>query len=324
MPRSTKKKKLIPNSEVLPRQNLAVPAQETRNIPQNGNDKPSEKQGQATVNTPVKSVETAPVQEAKGAFCGVQKGAEVPVKPTENGKKEFSEEPAERQPGKLHQNSSLPEEPMEFLDDIPWDEQAPSMSSQDAEMMMNDWNEFADAGGGDEDDEDESSINSSGSKKTLEVSSDRPKTSAPDVRVEKSELSDMQRWRNVVENLREPLSTIMAGARVDCFSRNSVEVTLPVVYRTLITENHVRDVDRVLAREVYQGCRFAVRFDEIGDETQTLAARKAKEQFEAEQKAFERVREHAVMKTIIEVFHVNPDEIRFTINPDRTTNEQSH
>lgn len=232
--------------------------------------------------------------------------------------------PAAEPPRTMPARGMQSEEPVEFLEDIPWDENAPGMSDQAAELMMSDWNEYADAGGGEDDDEEESSINSPEVKKRLEVSSDRPKTAAPVIGSEKGEQSEMQRWKSIVENLREPLSTIMAGARVDCFSRNSVEVTLPVVYRMLITDKHVREVDRVLAHHVYQGCRFAVHFDEIGDETQTLTAMKAREQFESEQRAFERVREHAVMKTIIEVFNVNPDEIRFTINPDRTTNEQSH
>ena len=189
------------------------------------------------------------------------------------------------------------------------------------------WNEYADAGDSyeeDDDDDVEMTPKSTGSKKTLEVSVNRPKTSPPGIGAENSEPSDVQRWKRVVMSAGNPLSSMLMRAQLECFTRNSLEVTLPMAFQGMISEHHIREIDSILARQVGGSCRFMVRYADIGDGTDTLAALEAKKQLEAEQKEFERVREHPVMKRIIEVFHVNPDDIRFTINPDRTFNEQGH
>lgn len=205
-----------------------------------------------------------------------------------------------------------------------WETDAASGSSEYSEES---WNEYAEAGDSSEDDEDgddEMEAKSAECKKTLEVSANRLKTSPPGIGAEKDELDDTLRWKRIVVMVGNPLSSMLMRARLDCFTRNSLEVTLPLAFQGMISEHHIREVDGILARHVGRSCRFSVRYDDIGDGTETLAAQEAKTQLEAEKKEFERVREHPVMKRIIEVFHVNPDEIRFTINPDRTFNEQGH
>ena len=207
------------------------------------------------------------------------------------------------------------------MDGAIWDEGAPPVSSDDPDDMGSappDWNEYADVDPDDESD-DEPANYSPRSKKILEVSVDRHKTSPPTVRAENTELNVMQRWKQIVTKLGEPLATIMSNARVDLISRNCAEITLPQAFRGLVTDAHVRDVDSILAKSICGSCQLSIRYDEIADETQTLAAQEAKARLEAQQKAFDRVLEHPMMKTIVELFHVNPDDIRFTINPDRTS-----
>ncbi len=263
-------------------------------------------------------VETKPVVETVRVET---KAAPAPPREETKAVAETSQTP---EPAQSHSKVFNDLEPPAFLDDIAWDDNAPEMTSEDMESLSASWNEYADVDPGEDADGEESTINAPEIKKILEVSADRPKTSPPEGRAGNAELSSMQRWKQVVTKLGEPLSTIMARARIDCFSKCFVEVTLPNVYRDMVSEAHIREITRILAKDIYQGCRFAVHYDEISDETETLAAQEARVQLEAQQKAFERVHEHPIMKTIIEVFHVNSDDIRFTINPDRTSNEQSH
>ena len=112
---------------------------------------------------------------------------------------------------------------------------------------------------------------------------------------------------------------ILARSRLECFTRNSVEITLPMTYRSMITRDHVSVIERHLAKAVSPSCRLSMLFAEIGDAEDTIAAEEARRQFEAQQKEFERVRKHPMMQAIIEAFHVDPDAFRFTINQDRTS-----
>lgn len=117
----------------------------------------------------------------------------------------------------------------------------------------------------------------------------------------------------------EPLSTILSRGKLGLFTRSCVEVTLPTVFQKLVTPTHLEEIDRYLARNVGSNCRINLRFSEIGDDADTVAAERARQHLEAQEASFDRVREHPMMKKIIALFHVNPDVIRFTINPDRTT-----
>ena len=48
-------------------------------------------------------------------------------------------------------------------------------------------------------------------------------------------------------------------------------------------------------------------------------AERVREAMKEQEKAFARVLEQPAMRKIMEVFHVDPEGIRFTFNPDRTS-----
>ena len=41
--------------------------------------------------------------------------------------------------------------------------------------------------------------------------------------------------------------------------------------------------------------------------------------FDTQQKAFDQTRQHPVMREVMSVFHIDPENIRFTFNSDRTS-----
>ncbi len=208
------------------------------------------------------------------------------------------------------------------FEDVVWEEDSGrSMTLEEVESMGSGWNEYEEEEEGEEGEGGEESrgeVKDGRDKKILEVSAERPKTLRLSGGSENSELSTMQRWKHLISQLHEPLSTILSRGRVDSFARGSVQVTLPTVYRMLITNRHEEEVDRLLFREVAPGCRLLVRYDEIGDESETLAAQEAQAQLAAQEKEYERVRHHPLMQKALEVFHIEPEGIRFTINEDRT------
>ena len=177
--------------------------------------------------------------------------------------------------------------------------------------------DYLDEDGLDTDLDTDDPINDVIDKKTLEVSVNRPKTSPPSGGVVLSQLSDQQLWRQLIGKIDGPLARIMARARIDCYSKNSVEITLPTVFQNLVSKAHIDEIDRLLAKEVHPSCHFVVHYDAIGDETETVAAQEAREQLEAEQQAFARTRNHPLMQAIVNTFHIDPDSVRFTIHPDR-------
>lgn len=204
-----------------------------------------------------------------------------------------------------------------FFNDVPWpDEIEDTVSPNDFMGMDSAWDNLEEDSL-DPDSDAEESINDIIDKKTLEVSANRPKTAPPSGVAETAHLSEQQLWKQLIRKIEGPLSKILARARLDCYSKNSVEVTLPLAFHGLITSDHIALVDRILAKEVHSACRFVVRYDEFGDDTETVAAQEAREQLQSEQQAYARVREHPLMHAIVETFHIDPSSVRFTIHPDR-------
>ena len=204
-----------------------------------------------------------------------------------------------------------------FFNDVPWpDEIEDAVSPNDFMGMDSAWDNLEEDSL-DPDSDAEESINDIIDKKTLEVSANRPKTAPPSGVAETAHLSEQQLWKQLIRKIEGPLSKILARARLDCYSKNSVEVTLPLAFHGLITSDHIALVDRILAKEVHSACRFVVHYDEFGDDTETVAAQEAREQLQSEQQAYARVREHPLMHAIVETFHIDPSSVRFTIHPDR-------
>ncbi|MBO4349902.1 MAG: DNA polymerase III subunit gamma/tau [Proteobacteria bacterium] len=204
-----------------------------------------------------------------------------------------------------------------FFNDAPWpDETEDIVSPDDFSGMDSAWDNLEEDSL-DPDADPEDAINDVIDKKTLEVSANRPKTAPLSGVADTAHPSEQQLWKQLIRKIEGPLSKILARARIDCYSKNSVEITLPLAFHGLITADHIALVDRLLAKEVHSGCRFVVHYDEIGDDTETVAAQEAREQLQSEQKAFARVREHPLMQAIVETFHIDPSSVRFTIHPDR-------
>ncbi len=150
----------------------------------------------------------------------------------------------------------------------------------------------------DGDDDDEPTI-AQENKKSLAVSANRPKYAPPGLAAVKPEIDAQHKWKQIVSMLKLPVSNIMARARVDCITENDAEITLPNAYANIITDAHVKEIQRLFTRVVGPNCYLTLRYDEIGDETETLAAQKAREIIEAQNARIE------------------PDAVRFTINQDR-------
>ena len=184
--------------------------------------------------------------------------------------------------------------------------------------MLEDWSRYDDE---DEDEEGEGAGNALNNlpnqKKTLEVSNEQPKTAPPFGGPEKSGMSNAQRWKLVVNQLGMPLSTMMSRACVDSITNSVVGITLPMVYRDMVKPEHIRDVERILSKDVALSCRLSIQYDENVDESETLAAQEARAALEFQQSEFEKVKQGTMIQTISRLFHVELDEIRFTFNPDR-------
>ncbi len=203
----------------------------------------------------------------------------------------------------------------DYFDDIPmFDETDAPVTLEDLEAISGEWTDV-----GDEDEEDEEDGNASQDKKMLAVSRERPKSAPPVAGTECAGAGIDQRWKRVVMRLSEPLLTIMSRARLDSFASGRVDVTLSESYRDMITAKHVQDVERILASEAGAGCRLHVAFCEHVNDSDTLDAERMREAMKMQEIAFARVLEQPAMRKIMEVFHVDPEGIRFTFNPDRTT-----
>ena len=203
------------------------------------------------------------------------------------------------------------------FDDFLWNDD--SVSSQPTEedyqllaAMDADYAEIDDDG-----DDDDEPTNAQENKKSLAVSANRPKYAQPGLTAVKPEVDAQHRWKQVVSMLKLPISNIMARARVDCITDNDAEITLPNAYANIVTDAHVKELQRLLTRVVGPNCYLTLRYDEIGDETETLAAQKAREIIEAQNAKIENTKQHPMMKAILEKFHIEPDAVRFTINQDR-------
>ena len=203
----------------------------------------------------------------------------------------------------------------DYFDDIPmFDESDASMTLEDVEAMSVEWTDMED-----EEEEDEGAGNAPADKKMLAVSSERPKSAPPVAGAARDEAGVDQRWKRVVMQLREPILTIMSRARLDGFANDRVDVTLSESFHAMLTAKHVQDVERILKAEVGAGCRLHITFSDIVNDSDTLDAERVREAMKEQEKAFARVLEQPAMRKIMEVFHVDPDGIRFTFNPDRTS-----
>ena len=212
--------------------------------------------------------------------------------------------------------------PPDYLDDIPWSDDSDSfsaMTQEDLESLSIDAEIYDDAEDDDVDLDGEKSINPQIPKKTLEVSTNRLKNAPSEGTSENSQTMIQQRWKQVVSNMGVPLSTILSRARVDCLTRNSAAITLPEAYRNMITSSHIQQIEHHLAHVMSPSCRLSIRYDEIDDETETLAAQEARLLLEKQEAAFEQTRRHPVMQAIMNSFHIEPESIRFTFNNDRTS-----
>ena len=241
---------------------------------------------------------------------------------TENKPESGSSRPAESIPARTDdagevKNNAQDEVP-DYLNDTFWfDESAPNISQEMIELIPNDWDYEDEEEDENDSSDDESPINVSFNKKILAVSGDRPKTAQP-AKASDAPGDKLYRWKQMIDLIGRPLSMILSRARVDCFTRESVEITLPSAYAGILTSSHIREIEHCICTNVYAKCRFSVHFGDFGTEAETVAAQKAREQLDAQQKEFDRVRNHPIMKTITDIFHIEPEAIRFTINPDRT------
>lgn len=208
-------------------------------------------------------------------------------------------------------------------DDFDMFENASHHTSDDAfqrvELEIQDaWNTLS------ADDEDDSESDPSDAideknKKTLEVSYNRPKTSNLDSVSSDSPDGRLHAWKQIVEDLPIPLSTIMAKALVRSFSAADVDVNLPSVYKDIVTPNHISEIERRLRRKNSPECRFSIAFDLKDEEADTLAAREAKRDFQIQEQAIDRLKSNSIFKGVCERFAIRQDSIRFTFNPNRTS-----
>ena len=203
------------------------------------------------------------------------------------------------------------------FDDFLWNDDSVSAQPTDEDYQLlaamdAEYGEIDDDG----DDDDEPTI-AQENKKSLAVSANRPKYAPPGLAAVKPEIDAQHKWKQIVSMLKLPVSNIMARARVDCITENDAEITLPNAYANIITDAHVKEIQRLFTRVVGPNCYLTLRYDEIGDETETLAAQKAREIIEAQNARIEKTKQHPMMKAILEKFHIEPDAVRFTINQDR-------
>lgn len=190
--------------------------------------------------------------------------------------------------------------------DIDWEEgEAADVGDADADWNPNAYSE--------EEDEENESVAQIG-KKELAVSCERLKN-APLDSGEKKESSDpLLRWNEIVSRLDAPLSGLMARAKVEALTSTAAEILLPTVYRSLMTQRHVQTVERCLSQVWHQPMRLVIRYDDVDESADTLAAQKARNELETFNRAVEETQANPVFQKMCRLFGVDNDAIRFTFN----------
>ena len=187
-------------------------------------------------------------------------------------------------------------------------------SATDTRISSIEWN----AASRDIDDDDAEEIDEK-SEKMLAVSGDRLKRPRLDSLSQDNPDELLYGWRQIVQTLGAPLSTIMSKAHVNALTAKEVSVSLPRVYRDIITHEHIDDVARSVAKLVAPTCRFSIDYAQKDDDNETLAALQAQRDFEAQQQAFNRIKNSPLFKDVCRRFDVKAESIHFTFNQDRTS-----
>ena len=187
-------------------------------------------------------------------------------------------------------------------------------SAADTRISSIEWN----AASRDIDDDDAEEIDEK-SEKILAVSGDRLKRPKLDSLSQDNPDELLYGWRQIVQTLGAPLSTIMSKAHVNALTAKEVSVSLPRAYRDIITHEHIDDVARSVARLVAPSCRFSIDYAQKDDDNETLAALQAQRDFEAQQQAFNRIKNSPLFKDVCRRFDVKAESIHFTFNQDRTS-----
>lgn len=187
-------------------------------------------------------------------------------------------------------------------------------SATDTRISSIEWN----AASRDIDDDDAEEIDEK-SEKMLAVSGDRLKRPKLDSLSQDNPDELLYGWRQIVQTLGAPLSTIMSKAHVNALTAKEVSVSLPRVYRDIITHEHIDDVARSVAKLVAPTCRFSIDYAQKDDDNETLAALQAQRDFEAQQQAFNRIKNSPLFKDVCRRFDVKAESIHFTFNQDRTS-----
>ena len=156
-------------------------------------------------------------------------------------------------------------------------------------------------------------------EKILAVSDDRLKRPRLDSLSQDNADELLYGWRQIVQELAAPLSTIMSKAHVDALTCENVRISLPRAYKDIITREHIDDVARVAAKLLSPSCRFSVDYDQKDDDSETLAAIQAQRDFELQEQAFDRIRNSPLFKDVCRRFDVKSESVHFTFNQDRTS-----
>lgn len=187
-------------------------------------------------------------------------------------------------------------------------------SAANTRISSIEWN----AASRDIDDDDAEEIDEK-SEKMLAVSGDRLKRPKLDSLSQDNPDELLYGWRQIVQTLGAPLSTIMSKAHVNALTAKEVSVSLPRAYRDIITHEHIDDVARSVAKLVAPTCRFSIDYAQKDDDNETLAALQAQRDFEAQQQAFNRIKNSPLFKDVCRRFDVKAESIHFTFNQDRTS-----
>ena len=187
-------------------------------------------------------------------------------------------------------------------------------SAADTRISSIEWN----AASRDIDDDDAEEIDEK-SEKMLAVSGDRLKRPRLDSLSQDNPDELLYGWRQIVQTLGAPLSTIMSKAHVNALTAKEVSVSLPRAYRDIITHEHIDDVARSVAKLVAPSCLFSIDYAQKDDDNDTLAALPAQRDFEAQQQAFNRIKNSPLFKDVCRRFDVKAESIHFTFNQDRTS-----
>ena len=187
-------------------------------------------------------------------------------------------------------------------------------SAADTRISSIEWN----AASRDIDDDDAEEIDVK-SEKMLAVSGDRLKRPRLDSLSQDNPDELLYGWRQIVQTLVAPLSTIMSKAHVNALTAKEVSVSLPRAYRDIITHEHIDEVARSVAKLVAPSCRFSIDYAQKDDDNETLAALQAQRDFEAQQQAFNRIKNSPLFKDVCRRFDVKAESIHFTFNQDRTS-----